>query len=77
MWQAQLGVEEGGTAFQGGLVGVGCPTQWPHCLAWSSEVPRFWDSTYRDKAAEKWETFLCRLFCVWWLPRGLLSTDLC
>lgn len=59
MWQAQLGVEEGGTAFQGSLVGVGCPTQWPHCLAWSSEVRRIWDSTYRDRLLRSW-----RHFCV-------------
>lgn len=77
MWRVGLGVEEGGTKFQGGQVGVGLPTQWPRCLAWSSEVLRFWDSTSRDWLLRSWRCFCAYCLVFHWLPCGPLSTGLC
>ena len=76
-WWVELEAEEQGPAFLGGLVGEGCPAQWPHCLAWSSEVWRFWDSTYGDRLLRSWRHF-CVHCCVFFgggasFYRSLLS----
>lgn len=51
-----------GPAFLGGLMGVGCPAQWLHCLAWSQRCGGSGTSP-TGTAAEKLEAFLCGPLC--------------